>query len=150
MAPKGWVQATWRHQPKVLEHFLVRLSGKLNSRSELNAGKTAADVLLAAAAASVLFSDAEEVDLLFEFACSDSSALGVVAAERGAQAHRLTLAAGDISTREGLDKAVSHLQATACAHPNKRLHAHGSLPCTPTSVGTQSLPSGGERNSKPS
>ena len=105
-------------------------AAEIKRRADALAAADLAAVQLVPALAAWSVLDADVVDLLFEFACSDTSSLGVVATEHGVQAHRMTLATGDLSTQAGLDKAIANLQAVACKHPKRRLHAHGSLPCT--------------------
>ena len=63
-------------------------------------------------------------EILIEFACSSDSQLGAVAKKAGWVVHRLTREAGDLSTKKGLDLAMSVAKASPGAH------LWGSLPCT--------------------
>ena len=64
-------------------------------------------------------------NVVIEFACSPTSALGVVGSAGGFSVHRLSLDVADLTT----DKGLKYAKAIVSDFPGCSLH--GSLPCTP-------------------
>lgn len=71
---------------------------------------------------------AKAIPSIVEFACSDNSKISQYAMKNNIHAIRLTRETTDLTTSQGLSKAMRMVQVAP-----KPIHLHGSLPCTPWS-----------------